>query len=209
MLIDVGPDFRTQALRHPIHHLDAVLITHSHFDHIGGLDDLRPITDHHGPIPIYGAPKTLDDIRQRFSYAFSTNDSEGSSRPQFELWPVNGPFQVAGVSVMPFDVLHGTWTILGYRIGRLGYVTDASALPPATLELLGGLDVLVLNALRYKPHPTHFTLDEALAVIADLRPKRAFLVHTTHAFDYAATNATLPDGVALAHDGLTVTVAGG
>jgi phosphoribosyl 1,2-cyclic phosphate phosphodiesterase len=206
ILIDVGPDFRTQALRHPIRHLDAVVITHSHFDHIGGLDDLRPITDHHGPIPIYGSPKTLDSIRQRFSYAFST-DSEGSSRPQLELCPVNGSFQAAGVPMTPFDVMHGTWTITGYRVGRLGYVTDASALPPATRNLLGDLDVLVLNALRYKPHPTHFTLDEALDVIADLRPRRAFLVHTTHAFDYTATNATLPDGVALAYDGLTVTVA--
>lgn len=207
ILIDVGPDFRAQALSAGITHLDAVLITHHHFDHIGGLDDLRPISEQQGMIPIYGRPDTLDNLRHRFSYAFSTSEaSEGSSRPMLELRPVREPFFVGPVRVVPFDVQHGTWTINGYRFGNLGYVTDASALSPATLDILTGLDVLVLNALRYKPHPTHFTLDEALDIVALLRPRQTYLVHMTHSFLHAETSATLPEGVALAYDGLTITL---
>lgn len=208
ILIDVGPDFRTQALAASLHRLDAVLITHHHFDHIGGLDDLRPLTDRQGILPIYGRPDTLEDIRCRFSYAFSTtSSSEGSSRPMLELMPITEAFTIGNIRVLPFDVQHGTWTINGYRIGGLGYVTDASALPPASRSLLSDLDVLVINALRQEPHPTHFSLDEACAVIQDVRPRRAFLVHMTHRLDHATINDQLPPGVELAYDGLVVDIA--
>lgn len=213
ILIDAGPDFRAQALANGIDHLDAVLITHSHYDHVGGLDDLRPITPSGGAIPIYANQRTLQDIRERFSYAF-VESSDGSTRPSLDLRPVEHytPFTVANaqgvlLEVIPFDVWHGTWEITGYRFGRLGYVTDASRLPPPSRDLLRSLDLLVLNALRPRPHPTHFTLEQALDVVADLRPQRAFFVHMSHAVEHAAIDAELPPGVALAYDGLTVEVA--
>ncbi len=205
LLIDAGPDLRMQALAARIDTLDAVLLTHAHFDHVAGLDDLRPLTMDAGALPIFGRPDTLADVRRRFDYAF-VDASEGSSRPALELCPITGPFTIGPTQIIPFDVPHGSWTINGYRIGNLGYVTDASAVPEAARALLRDLDVLVLNALRVEPHPTHLSLGEALAVIADLRPRRALLVHMTHSVDHATVNAQLPAGVELAHDGLEVEV---
>ncbi len=203
ILIDAGPDFRTQALAARIQYLDAVLLTHSHFDHVAGLDDLRPLNARWGALPIYGSPTTLKDIRERFYYAFAVS-SEGSTRPEMELTPIHGPFRVANTHIVPLDVMHGTWTITAYRFDRLAYVTDANFIPPKAWEQLQDLDVLVLNALRFEAHPTHFNVAEALDVIAELRPRRAFLVHMTHAVDYATVNASLPPGVELAYDGLKV-----
>src|SRR5262245_27346469 len=155
LLIDAGPDFRIQALAAGIQRLDALLLTHSHFDHIGGIDDLRPLNFlHKMATPVYGSERTLNDVRERYSYAF-TEASDGSTRPALELQPVSKAFKVGPVTIVPFDVFHGTWQITGYRIGKLGYVTDASSIPSASLELLQDLDVMVLNALRFKPHPTH------------------------------------------------------
>lgn len=205
LLIDAGPDFRAQALTAQIAHLDAVLLTHSHFDHVAGLDDLRPLNKSGLVMPIYGSPSTISDVRTRFAYAFE-DSSAGSTRPAMELLPVTGPFAIGPTQIVPLDVLHGTWTITAYRIGGLGYVTDASAIPAASCAALRDLDVLVLNALRFEPHPTHFSLDEALAMIADLRPRRAFLVHMTHAMDHATVNQRLPAGVELAYDGLEVDI---
>jgi phosphoribosyl 1,2-cyclic phosphate phosphodiesterase len=212
ILFDVGPDFRTQALTFGVRCVDAVLLTHSHQDHIAGLDDLRPIIRPGNSMPLYGNAATLRDVKRRYSYAFD-NTSDGSSRPSFELFEVQReqPFTLehAGtpLEVLPFDVHHGSWVITGYRIGRLGYVTDASSLPPESMALLHDLDVLVLNALRFVPHYTHFSLDQALGLIAELQPRRAFLVHMNHDLDHATVNARLPRGVALAHDGLQVEIA--
>jgi phosphoribosyl 1,2-cyclic phosphate phosphodiesterase len=205
ILIDAGPDFRTQALAAGLRGLDAVLLTHSHFDHVAGLDDLRPLCRNTGDIPIYGSPRTLEDVRERFAYAFNET-SLGSTRPGLDLRPVVAPFRIGATEVRPFDILHGTWTITGYRIGGLGYVTDASSIPAASWEQLRGLDLLVLNALRHEPHPTHYSIPEAVAVIAELQPRRAFLVHMTHTVEHVAANETLPPGVELAYDGLEVTV---
>ncbi len=205
ILIDAGPDFRAQALHADLRHVDGVILTHSHFDHVAGIDDLRPLCDHSGSVPIFGSPRTLADVRERFSYAF-TESSVGSTRPSIELRPITTPFQIGPTAIIPLTITHGTWPITAYRIGNLGYVTDASHIPPESADQLRGLDVLVLNALRYKPHPTHFSLSEALDVITDLRPRRAFLVHMTHAFDHAAAGAQLPPGVAFAYDGLEVSI---
>lgn len=201
--IDAGPDFRLQAIAAGITRLDAVLLTHSHFDHVAGLDDLRPLVRPEQPMPIYGSASTLADVRERFAYAF-TESSAGSTRPSIELRLIDGPFQIGALELQPLDVLHGTWTITGYRCGPLGYVTDASYISPASLAILRGVKLLVLNFLRLEPHPTHFSLAQALEVIAELRPQRTFLVHMTHNIDHASVNATLPPGVELAYDGLEV-----
>ncbi len=205
LLIDAGPDFRTQALAAGLHSVDAVLLTHSHFDHVAGLDDLRPLCHRGGCVPVYGSAQTLAEVRERFSYAF-VETSAGSTRPSLDLRPVDRPFAVGQLRITPLTIMHGTWAITGYRVGGLAYVTDASHIPPEAWAQLADLDVLVLNALRHEPHPTHFTINQALAVIAELRPRRAYLVHMTHNVEHAATNAMLPSGVELAYDGLEVDV---
>jgi phosphoribosyl 1,2-cyclic phosphate phosphodiesterase len=208
LLFDAGPDLRQQALSVGLTHLDAVLLTHAHADHIAGLDDLRPLNFvQQAAIPIYGDNGTLAMIRERFDYAF-VNGSAGSTRPALDLVPISSgvPFQIGSVRVLPFDVQHGTWTITGFRIGRLGYVTDASFVPPASRNHLRELDVLVLNALRLTPHPTHFTIAEAQALIEELRPQRTLLVHMTHDLDHTITNAALPEHTQLAYDGQTIEI---
>jgi phosphoribosyl 1,2-cyclic phosphate phosphodiesterase len=208
LLLDAGPDLRQQALAAALTHVDAVLLTHAHADHVSGLDDLRPLNfAQQAAIPLYGDATTLAFVRERFGYAF-VNGSEGSTRPALELIEIQNarPFRIGSVEVLPFDVRHGTWTITGFRIGRLGYVTDASFIPPASLECLRDLDVLVLNALRLKAHPTHFSVEEAAGIVEDLRPRRALLVHMTHDLDHDTINANLPAYVQLAYDGLVVDV---
>jgi len=208
LLFDAGPDLRQQALAAGLARIDAVLLTHAHADHVAGLDDLRPLNfAQRSAIPLYGTARTLAFIRERFGYAF-TNSSEGSTRPALELVEIDGQatFQIGGVTVTPFDVQHGTWTITGFRIGGLGYVTDASTIPAASLAHLRDLDLLVLNALRTTPHPTHLSLNEALTLIDELRPRRALLVHMTHDMEHETINAALPEHVRLAHDGQVVEV---
>ena len=208
LLFDAGPDLRQQALRVGLKQLDAVLLTHTHADHISGIDDLRPLNfAQKASIPLYGTADMLDDVRQRFAYAFSEEKSE-STRPALELVSITHqqPFQIGALTFLPVAVQHGSWTITGFRCGRLGYVTDASALCDATRAALQGLDVLVLNALRTQPHPTHFSIDQALEAIAELQPKRAFLIHMGHEVDHVTTNARLPAHVRLAYDGLAVNV---
>lgn len=206
LLFDAGPDFRAQMLAADVRHLDALLLTHAHFDHVAGIDDLRPLNMRaKAATPVYGSEATLRAVRERFAYAFAES-SDGSTRPALELRPIDGSFHLGALAVTPLEVMHGTWAITGYRVGSLGYITDASILPPETMERLGRLDVLVLNALRHEPHPTHLSVSQALAVIDALRPRRALLVHMTHDIDHASVNASLPEGVELAYDGLVVEV---
>ena len=204
VLIDAGPDMRAQVLQHGVRHLDAVLLTHSHADHIGGIDDLRPFTMRDGrSLPIYGDSHTLARVRHQFDYAFDPAPSL-STRPKLELHLLDGPFHVGALPVTPFDVCHGPQTITGYRFGSLAYITDGKTLPPESMEQLRGLEVLIINALRYADHPLHFTVDEALQVVEQLAPRQAYFVHITHDLDHATTNAALPPHAQLAYDGQVI-----
>jgi phosphoribosyl 1,2-cyclic phosphate phosphodiesterase len=207
LLLDASIDLRQQALREGIDRLDAVLLTHGHADHVFGLDDLRMFNyRQQAPVPVYGSATTLRDVRRTYWYVFE-DPGGASSRPQMDLRPVGGSFLAGGLPVTPLEVLHGTIPILGYRLGAFAYITDASALPDATFESLRDLDVLVINALRRKAHPTHFTLDRALEAIARIAPRRqAWLTHISHDLEHAALSAELPRGVSPAHDGLTIEV---
>ncbi|HZK65932.1 MAG TPA: MBL fold metallo-hydrolase [Chloroflexota bacterium] len=207
VLIDTATELRLQAIRAGMRDLDALLFTHSHADHVGGLDDVRVFSERRGaPIPVFGDQACLEDIRRRFAYIFTETLQRGGGKPRLELTPIRGPFDLLGLPVQPVPVFHGLLPVLGYRFGPLAYVTDCNRIPRESMGMLRGLDVLVLDALRHRPHSTHFTVAEALGVIEDLRPARAYLTHMTHDLDHEATNAELPPGVELAYDGLSLEV---
>ena len=208
LLIDAGPDLRQQALAAGIGHVDAVLLSHAHADHVAGIDDLRPLNfARRGHIPLYGSRHTLAAVRERFAYAFDPASSQGSTRPALTLVELDTePFSIGGAEIVPVEVEHGGWTIHGFRIGALGYVTDASAVSEATIARLCGVDTLVLNALRHAPHPNHLSIAQAQALVARIAPRQAWLVHLGHEVDHQQTNAMLPPHIRLAHDGLMIEV---
>lgn len=203
VLIDSGPDFRQQALRAPIERIDAILYTHSHADHILGLDDVRPFNyRQRQEIPIFAMPETLDAIRRVFRYAFDVEPTE-SSKPRLQLHPLDGsPFDLFGLTFIPIELLHGKSTVLGYRFGAAAYLTDHSDIPEASKAKLQNLDILFLDALRHRPHPTHSTVERSVAWVRELQPKRAYFTHICHDLPHAATEASLPENVHLAYDGL-------
>jgi phosphoribosyl 1,2-cyclic phosphate phosphodiesterase len=186
--------------------VDAVLLTHAHADHVSGLDDLRTFNLwQRTAIPVYCSPETGRAIRRQFAYIFDDDGYPG--KPNLSLELIDGPFTLFGHHVIPLTVPHGErFRVTAFRIGRLGYVTDASAVPAEVRAALRGLDVLVLNALRYRPHPAHLALDEALAVVEDLQPDRTFFTHIAHDLEHATVNAQLPSSIQLAHDGLEVEI---
>ncbi len=207
LLLDAGPDVRTQLLRSNVRHLDAVLLTHPHADHIGGIDDLRPFTMGQAHmLPLYGNTATLQRVEHMFDYAFDRAPSL-STRPQLELRRLEPRFSIGSVQIEPLDVLHGPMQITGYRFGPLAYITDASALPPHTMEHLTGLDTLIINALRLKPHPLHLTIEQALAIVNEVRPHQTYFVHITHDLDHQTINAGLPSYAQLAYDGQVIEIA--
>lgn len=206
ILIDTPPELRLQVVRENVRAVDGILFTHAHADHIFGLDDVRRFNDLSGKtMPCYGSTETLRIIRQAFEYVFVPTQI-GGGKPSLELIPVDGRFKAAGVDVVPVPVLHGRMRVLGFRIGSFAYVTDCSAIPPSSMELLRSLDVLVVGAIRHEPHETHFSISEGLAVIQELRPTQAFMTHITHRLDHQKTNESLPPGVELAYDGLNVEI---
>lgn len=212
LLVDTTPEMRLQMIRAGVRQVDSVLVTHTHADHILGMDDIRQFNFLHGRVmPIYGSADTLDHLRRIFDYAFKETQA-GGGKPQLELRELERfvPTTMAGgVTATPLPVLHGRLPIFGFKFGeRFAYVTDVSEIPPDTRQYLKGLDTLVIGAVRYEPHPTHFGLYQALGVIEELAPKRAYLTHLSHHFDYETTNAELPPHVRLAYDGLTLTIPG-
>jgi phosphoribosyl 1,2-cyclic phosphate phosphodiesterase len=207
VLIDTTPDFRTQALRARIDHLDAVVFTHAHADHIMGLDDIRPFNFRQkNRIPIFAAPDTLEAIQRCFRYIFDGVAKE-TKIPQLDTVVLDGtPFDVCGLEFQPVPILHGRATIYGYRFGAAAYLTDHSEVPPSSMELLRGLDVLFLDGLRYKPHPTHTTVDQAVRLAGELQAKRTFLTHICHDLGHERAESLLPPHVRLAYDGLEIQV---
>ncbi len=203
VLIDTTPDFREQAIREGITRLDAVLYTHAHADHILGLDDLRPLTFHRpgGKIPLYAHERTGQLIRTVFRYIFDSEYKYGGLA-QVELHNINGPFSLFGACFEPVTVLHGDAKIYGFRFGEAAYLTDFSKIPDESMARLHGLDILFLDALRHKPHPTHSTVENSLGIVERLQPKRAFFTHICHDLPHQETNATFPPHVRLSYDGL-------
>ncbi len=207
ILIDTATELRLQAIDAGISKVDAVLFTHPHADHLGGFDDLRRFNEiDQAHLPVYAGAETAKQLRDRFGYAFVDQFPFYGGKPDLKLHEFNGPFDLFGETVYPIEATHGSWTVHGFRIGGLAYLTDAKEIPDASMDLLRDADVLVLNALRERPHPTHLSLDEALEVIEDVRPKRAYLVHLAHELSHAVAESRVPEHVTVAWDGLTIEI---
>jgi phosphoribosyl 1,2-cyclic phosphate phosphodiesterase len=207
ILVDTSTDLRQQALTFGVRRVDAILMTHSHADHVMGMDEVRRFNVlRGGPIPVFASSSTARELRRIFHYVFEPPAQKGGGIPQLDLQEIEGPFEVDGVRVRPIPLLHGTLPILGFRFGSVAYLTDASAIPAESWPMLEDLDVLVLDALRHRSHPTHFSVSEAVAVTERLQPRRAFFTHICHDLAHEVTNRSLPSGVALAHDGLRLDV---
>ncbi|MGC8741754.1 MAG: MBL fold metallo-hydrolase [Candidatus Sumerlaeaceae bacterium] len=205
-LIDCGTDFRTQALAYGVEDVDFVLITHTHTDHVGGLDDLRAFNMVHGhAIDLYATPESLAEIRRRFSYCFQP-PPPGGGIPEFNVHEIQGDFEVRGIPVRPVRVFHGKMPIIGFRLERFAWLTDVSSIPESSFELLRGVKILVTSALRHRPHPTHMSLREAVAVAQRVGAEQTYFIHMCHDLEHEATNALLPPNIQLAYDGLTFTV---
>jgi phosphoribosyl 1,2-cyclic phosphate phosphodiesterase len=207
VLVDTSTDLRQQALAHPLMRLDAVLYTHAHADHVFGLDDLRMYNWRRGgAIPVYGSSATLEAIRRTFWYVFEDVEA-GGGKPAIDPHPVDGPFSIGGRTIVPVPLQHGRLPILGYRSGGFAYLTDVSAIPEASYALLADLDLLVLSALRLRPHPTHMHLARALEEAARIGAKRTLFTHIAHEIGHEDISRTLPPGIELAYDRLAVDVA--
>jgi phosphoribosyl 1,2-cyclic phosphate phosphodiesterase len=205
ILIDTPPELRLQLLREQVGRIDAVLFTHAHADHLHGLDDLRPIPKYTGQaVPLFCAEDVEKRIREGFRYAFAQESKpETVFLPRLVIHRIGlEPFEAAGERVVPIALEHAGTPVLGFRIRDMAYCTDVSRIPDESWPLLEGLDVLVLDALRYKPHPAHFSISEALEVVARLKPRRAYFTHITHDLEHDTVNSQLPPNVELAYDGL-------
>lgn len=207
ILIDTSPDLRTQMLNGSISQLDAILFTHHHADHLFGLDDIRIFNRiQHAKIPCFAPQKTVDMIYRNFDYIFKPPPLSDGGIPQIEIITVHKPFVLYDRTIVPIPVYHGKLPILGFRIGSLAYITDCSFIPETSMTLLEGVELLVLNGLRYTPHVAHYSIEEAVRVIEVLKPKTAYLTHISHDVDHDNIHFPLPDYIQLAYDGLAVRV---
>lgn len=206
ILIDTSTDLRGQSLSNGLQRIDGVLFTHPHADHIHGIDDLRAFNlAQGGSIPCYGSDFTIKRIRVMFDYIFRDDENDGW-KPDLTTTAIKKPFEIFGIEVVPVPIYHGPAEILGYRIGKMAYITDCSSIPEGSMDLLKGLDIMILGALRHKPHPTHFSIDQALNASSAVKPARTILTHLSHSLDYTKDNASLPPGVELAYDGMSIEV---
>jgi phosphoribosyl 1,2-cyclic phosphate phosphodiesterase len=207
ILVDTSPDLRQQALAHRLSRLDAIVFTHSHADHVLGLDEVRRFNAIMGrPIPCYASRETWEVLQRTFYYVFDGLVRKGGGVAELEPREITGPFSIGGVQIVPVLVWHGDMPVLGFRLGSFAYLTDCNRIDEASWPLLEGLDTLVIDALRHRPHGTHFSVNEALDVVARLKPRRALTTHMTHDLGHAATSSRLPPGVELAYDGLVLDV---
>jgi len=209
ILIDTSSDFRQQMLRHRINGADGVIFTHHHFDHISGFDDLRAFNYHtHAPVDCFATAATFENMRRIFSYAFSNNLTPGTAAPQATMHEIKPgvAFTIGKIPVLPIPLMHGRLEVMGYRIGDFAYCTDCNGISDSSIALLSNLDVLILDALRPAPHPTHFTLEEAIATAERIGAKRTFFTHIAHEMKHANVEATLPEGMRLTYDGITLEI---
>ncbi len=209
ILIDTPPELRLQLLSADVGPVDAVLFTHDHADHVHGIDDLRAISQRNGELPLYGPQDTLDRIVRRFDYIFdpAVVGPEGTYKPDLSTSPLNAgePVQIAGIDVLPIALSHGVMTVFGYRFGPFAYLTDVKSVPDDALASLSGVRVLVINALFDRPHPTHLSIPEAVALAERVGAEQTYLTHLTHRYRHRDLSERLPEGVEPAYDGLTLT----
>ena len=204
ILIDSSTDLRFQALRHGITRLDAVLYTHSHADHTHGIDDLRTFNFVNDMvIPCFANQRTITNLKNNFGYIFDGVYSAGG-KPRLDLKVVENEFDFKGIKIIPVEINHSKWMILGYRIGNMAYLTDCSGIPDESLEKLKGLDLLILSALRYREHPAHFNVEQAVEMAQKINPKLAVFTHMGHEVDYDTLLNELPDNIVPAYDGMEV-----
>ncbi len=207
IIVDTSPEFRLQCIASQVTRVDALLFTHTHADHIFGLDDIRRFCSmQQQKIPCYGSAKTIASLKRVFAYAFDFDQPVYSEIPTLTGIEINGPFELFGRTIEPLLLNHGNSHVLGFRIGNFAYCTDCSEIPPETMSQLHGLDLLVLDALRYTPHPTHFNLDQALDVARTIKAQRTFFIHIAHEIRHADLEPKLPQSVHLSYDGLQLTV---
>jgi phosphoribosyl 1,2-cyclic phosphate phosphodiesterase len=207
ILVDTSTDLRAQALANEVRRVDAILFTHSHADHVLGLDETRAFNRIQGTtIGCYASADTASDLRQMFEYIFMGPRQMGGGVPQLRLFSIAGPFTMGGLEIVPVPLFHGDLPVLGFRVGQFAYLTDCSRIPDGSWPLLSGVRVIILDALREIPHPTHFNLSDALAVVSRLGPERAYFTHISHDLPHEATCARLPAGVELAYDGLVLEI---
>ena len=202
VLVDTSTDLRAQALANDVRRVDAILLTHAHADHVFGIDEVRRFNAmQRSPIPIMAGPNTLAEVRRTFGYIFNAPPAHGGGVPKLVPFAIGGPFTMGGFEFVPIQLLHGPLPVLGFRVGAFAYLTDCNQIPTESWPLLDGVRTLVLDALRDRPHSTHFSVDQALDVVARLRPARTYFTHISHDLSHQATCARLPAGVELAYDG--------
>jgi phosphoribosyl 1,2-cyclic phosphate phosphodiesterase len=210
ILVDTSTDLRMQALANDLRRVDAILFTHNHADHVFGLDDVRRYNHmQKAPISCYADADTVAGLRRMFWYVFEPPKQQGGGLPQLTLFSIAGPFCLGGVEIVPVPVLHGRMPVLGFRIGSFAYLTDCNRIPDESWPLLtadGGVRTIIIDALRHRPHSTHFSVSEAVDVVARLGAERAYLTHICHDLPHAETCAQLPPGVELAYDGLVLEI---
>ncbi|MGH9143816.1 MAG: MBL fold metallo-hydrolase [Vicinamibacterales bacterium] len=207
ILVDTSTDLRMQALANDVRRVDAILFTHTHADHVFGIDDVRRFNQmQRASIPCFADADTLANLRRMFAYIFEPPKQQGGGLPQLSLLRIAGPFSLGGVEIVPVPLFHGVLPVLGFRLGSFAYLTDCNRVPDESMALLGGVRTLIIDALRHRPHSTHFSVGEAIETAARIGAERTYFTHISHDLGHAATCASLPVGVELAYDGLVLEI---